>query len=589
MTTLVLATKTPFESRKEFVRFVKSAARLISEYWRSEKKVEAWTLLIGVTLLEFVGTAVGVYYTFWHRNLFDALELKDWGALTDVASLWVVLIVILLIQKTVDMIITNVFLIRWRQWLSERTFARYMEGGSCHLLQLVDDVVDNPDQRIAEDLKKLVDSTNSFVFDFVRNMIRLPTYIGLLWIIAPPLEFSLGGSDYSIAGYIVYAAFIYALISTVSIHMVAKRLVGLEANYQAREADFRYILIRIREFAESILLGGGQKREEGEVSDRYIGIKDAWYKLVRVRINMNIIRVILGQGVFAIPILVAAPLYIAGSITLGVLMQIRTVFAQVEGAFAWFANAYPQLAYWVASVNRVIVLERAIDQTIQIRRNSNIDRSSSETDSLEVQNLDVNLPNGEVLLSGLNLNINAGESVLIAGPSGGGKTTLFRALSGLWPWGEGRIAKPDAQVMFLPQKGYLPQGTLKSCACYPASPDQFDDEEVKRILRLCCLPEFADRIDEIQPWNVVLSGGEQQRLLAARAILTKPDWLFADEASSALDPDTEDKIYQAFGDELPTTTLVSIAHRRSLRKFHKRIITIDHGIVSDLLIADIND
>ena len=586
MTSLVLAEKTPFESRKEFVRFVKNAWRLISAYWKSEKKAEAWTLLIGVTLLEFVGTAAGIYYTFWHRNLFDAIELKDWDALTGVAGFFVILISILILQKTADLIVNNVFKIRWRQWLSEHTFALYMEGGGCHQLQLVDDVVDNPDQRIAEDLKKLVDSTNAFLFDMVRNMIRLPAYISLLWFIAPPLEFSLGGHDFVIAGYIVYTAFIYAIVSTVSIHVVAKKLVRFESDYQAREADFRYILIRIREYAESIILGGGQAREEREVRSRYLGIKDAWYKLVRIRINMNVVRVILGQGAFVIPIVIAAPLYIAGSITLGVLMQIRTVFTQVEAAFAWFATAYPQLAVWVASVNRVIVLDRAIEQTREIRRNSKVVHTDSDTDDLVIRDLDVNLPNGEPLLANLNLKIAAGERVLIAGSSGGGKTTLFRVISGLWPWGEGRIERPTSQTMFLPQKGYLPQGTLKECATYPAEPGSFDDQEVKRILALCCLPELVDRIDDVEPWGVILSGGEQQRLLVARAILTRPDWLFVDEATSALDPITEAAIYTAIQSELPSATIISIAHRRSLKKFHNRLIEVDHGIVADSLITE---
>jgi putative ATP-binding cassette transporter len=368
-------------------------------------------------------------------------------------------------------------------------------------------------------------------------------------------------------------------------HLIGRPLIGLNFQQQRVEADLRFGLVRLRENAEGIALYRGEHNEKGALDTRLERIRANWWQLMRYTKNLTFLITGYDQLAVIFPVLVAAPRYFAGAITLGVLTQIAGAFGQVQGSLSWFVESYSSLAGWKATVDRLLTFEDAMDQAAaQTARFPGIEVVANGVGDVRAEHLDLGLPDGRLILPDTSLTIGAGERVLISGPTGIGKSTLFRALAGIWPFGKGQVQVPEkAHLLFLPQRPYLPIASLREAATYPAASGTFDDAAIGAALTATGLESFVGRLDDVQNWSAQLSGGEQQRLAIARAVLQRPDWLFLDEATAALDDAAERDMYALLGRLLPDTAIVSIAHRQGVTAFHERRVDLvgEHSMATD--------
>jgi putative ATP-binding cassette transporter len=406
----------------------------------------------------------------------------------------------------------------------------------------------------------------------------LVTFSIVLWELSGSFVLPILGG-LAIPGYMMWAAIAYAVVGSVATYMIGRPLVRVNFNLERYNADFRYRMVRIRENAESIALYRGEADEERRLRSAFGRIYDTWWDLMRYTKRLSWLTSFYGQAASIFPFIVAAPQYFAGKIQLGVLTQTADAFAQVQIALSWFVDTYPRLAEWKAGVDRLTSFSEAMVRAKQAAEHTAFETSAQEKPELTLRDVEVRLPNGVLLLKDVDLTIRHGESVLLRGPSGSGKTTLFRVLAGLWPFGKGRIGLPrDARVLFLPQKPYLPIGTLREVLSYPEAPDHYTDEACREVLEACRLGHLVPRLEDSSNWSLALSGGEQQRLAFARTLLYRPTWLFLDEASSALDEPTERRMYELLAERLPGATIISVAHRPSVEALHGRQLVIDPSI-----------
>jgi putative ATP-binding cassette transporter len=410
----------------------------------------------------------------------------------------------------------------------------------------------------------------------LNSVVTLASFLVLLWTISGTLELRVAGVEIAIPGYMVWVANIYATIGSVATRLVGKSLVSINFDLQKYDADFRFRMIRIRENAESIALYNGEADEQERLKSSFANIWRTWWRLMKTQRRLTFFTSAYGQLAVVFPIVVAAPRYFSGQIQLGGLTQTGVAFGQVQGALSWFVSAYPSIAEWTASVDRLIGFGDALAEVKQMGNPSKlIEVVSLPAPDLKVEDLRLELPDGRVILEDVSLTISAGEQVLLSGPSGSGKTTLFRALAGIWPYGKGRIFVPEGRrVLFLPQKPYLPISSLREAVSYPDGPDEHGEESLRRALIDARLPHLVDRLAEEANWSLELSVGEQQRIGFARVLLHRPQWLFMDEATSALDEESEQALYALISERLPGSTRVSIAHRPMVARFHRRCLLL---------------
>jgi len=469
--------------------------------------------------------------------------------------------------------------IRWRRWLTERYLGKWLAGQTYYRLQFAGNATDNPDQRIAEDLRGFVQLTLSLTLGFMTNLVSLAAFLTILWSLSGELIVPLFGAEVAIPGYMVWVALLYAVAGTVLTHLIGRPLARLNFDQQRYEADFRFALVRLRENAESVALQGGEAQEQRTFAQRFARVVDNWWSIMRTQKRLVWFTSAYDQVAIIFPFLVAAPRYFSGAIPLGALMQTSQAFGQVQSSLSWFIEAYVNLTDWHATTSRLVGFQRAV-QAIQTanREASRIARAPGPDTALRLDDVTLALPLDGTPLLRADLTVAPGERVLVTGASGSGKSTLFRAIAGIWPFGKGRVSLPNsADAMFLPQKPYMPIGSLRAAVTYPSAPEDFDAEAVRAALDAVGMPAFADRLDEEDHWAQRLSGGEQQRVAFARALLHKPAWLFLDEATSACDPQTEARLYGLLADRLPGATVLSIGHRTSLTAFHGRRLEVRKG------------
>jgi len=462
--------------------------------------------------------------------------------------------------------------IRWRRWLTRRYLRNWMTGRVFYRMELTSRGTDNPDQRIQEDLNNFPFQTLNLALDGMSNVVNLVSFVTILWGLSGAISFVLAGVHITIPGYMLWCALLYAIVGTVIMHLIGRRLAALFFNQQRFEADFRYSLVRVRENAEGIALYGGEEDEHTRLSGSFGRVFGNWFQIMRMRKRLLWFSFSYNQLAVLFPFVTAGPQYFAGKIMLGTLMRISNAFGQVQGNLSWFISSYTTIAEWKASVDRLISFDRAMAES-EAAGAAGVGitvRPEAEPD-VRIDHVDLDLPDGKPLVADISADIRPGERVLVSGPSGSGKSTLFRALAGIWPYGAGKIVIPQLKrLLFLPQRPYVPIGSLRNAVTFPAVPGKFSDAEIAEALTACKLGDYANRLDESHHWDRRLSPGEQQRLALARAILQRPDWLFLDEATSALDPETEAALYKLLLERLPETALVSIAHRTDLAAFHRR-------------------
>ena len=389
--------------------------------------------------------------------------------------------------------------------------------------------------------------------------------MGILWSLSGAVQVF----GITIPGYMVWVALVYAVVGTWFTHLVGRPLVGLSFRQQRVEADFRYALVRFRENMEGVALYGGEAEEKGTLLARFGQVVGNWRAIMTRTKLLNTLTTGYDQVAVIFPIVVAAPRYFSGAIQLGGLMQTVGAFAQVQSALSWFVNSYASLASWRATVERLTTFHKQIVDARAAVGREGMAVTESPDGTVRAEDLTLALPNGVKLLDNAGLSLTPGNSVVVTGRSGTGKSTLFRALAGIWPFGRGRVELPG-RTMFLPQRPYIPLGSLRHVVAYPLPPETFDRAAIAQALSDAGLPQFVPLLDKDENWPQRLSGGEQQRVALSRALLAKPDWLFLDEATSNLDPEAETEIYLTLKRLLPGTTLVSIAHRPSVAQFHSR-------------------
>jgi len=372
-----------------------------------------------------------------------------------------------------------------------------------------------------------------------------------------------------VPGYMVWFAILYAGLGSLVIWFVGRPLVRLGFEQEKFEANFRFGLIRIRENSDAIALYQGEPREAKQLDGRFESIRANWWSIMRVSRRLNVASNFYGQFAIIFPILVAAPRYFSGAIQLGTLMQISSAFGEIQGALSWFIDAFNQLANWKACINRLAGFNAAVER--HSSQKTAITRQDIPGDALAVQDLSLAIPSGRMLFQPFSQAVAASERVLVVGPSGCGKSTLLRAIAGIWPYGTGSIGlQTGKKVLFLPQRSYIPIGNLMEALCYPEAPDHFSEAQMLAMLSLCGLSHLQPMLQQQANWSHWLSPGEQQRLAFARALLIKPDILFLDEATSALDDENEQLMYRLLTETLPDVTLISVAHRNSVARYHTR-------------------
>ena len=558
--------------------YLKDAWRLALPYFRSEEKWSARLLLAAIIAMNLSLVGMTVVLSYWNRAFYNTLQTKDWDQFIQLLFFYrggtqsflpgFVPIVCLYIPIAIYRTYLNQWLqIRWRSWMTGRLLTGWLSDRAYYTISLTADPegagTDNPDQRVADDLRSFVDGALRLGLGLLSNVVSLFNFALILWTLSGSVELF----GISVPGYMLFAAILYAAFGSVLTAYVGGPLARMQFQQEKVEADFRFALVRVRENTEGIALYGGEQAERGGLIDRFAAVFANWLQIMKRQKLLNALIAGYEQASVIFPIVVAAPRYFFGALTLGELTQTAGAFSRVQSSLSWFIESYADLASWRATVTRLATFHRAIE-TARGLAEAGVHLATSPGQAIAAKGLTVALPTGAVLLETSGELFQRGRSTVISGRSGTGKSTLFRALAGIWPYGRGVVDRPPGRYLFLPQRPYIPLGTLRHAVAYPDTGTVYDDASVQQALTDAGLISLIPMLDELQPWQQRLSGGEQQRLAVARALLLRPDWLFLDEATASLDPESEADLYRTMRERLPGTTMISIAHRPAVAQFH---------------------
>ncbi|MGQ0544776.1 MAG: ABC transporter ATP-binding protein/permease [Betaproteobacteria bacterium] len=548
-------------------RFLTAFWALAKPYWVSEQRSKGLTLLAAVVGLSLALVYLNVRFNAWYNDFYNAIQEKRADDFYRLLWIFTGLAFLYIGFAVYRVYLRQMLEIEWRKWLNERYLQDWLAGRAYYKLQLLDRGTDNPDQRIAEDLRLFVQLTLQLGLGLLSAVVTLLSFVTILWMLSGALEVA----GISIPGYMVWFALLYAFLGTWLTHKIGKPLIRLEFERQRYEADYRFSLVRLRENSEGVALYRGENEEMENFRARFANVITNWWGIMKKQKQLGFFTISYDQLALIFPFVVAAPRYFSGAIQLGGLMQISSAFGQVQSALSWFIDAYNMFAQWKATVDRLTGFSASLAGVREEADQLDGERLEGEDAALSLEGLALALPQGRPLLKSTSMHFKNNENVLVSGASGAGKSTLFRALAGIWPYWKGRIRLPKgARLLFLPQKAYLPIGSLKFAVCYPDDVSAHPDDEVRETLRAVGLDHMSADLERTENWAQLLSGGEQQRLAFARALLIKPDWLFLDEATASLPEEAQEVLYRLVRERLPDTTLVSIGHRASLAEHHER-------------------
>ncbi len=555
---------------KQFNReFFRDFRRLVWPYWTSsDERWSARGLLALVVALNLTMVFISYRITEWYNSFWNDLQQYDAAAAWQQILVFAVLVVPYIIAAVYQAYLMQMLQIRWRRWLTKRYLDAWLASGTYYHLQVIGEGTDNPDQRIADDLASFSSQTLGLAIGLLSSVTTLVAFLAMLWGLSSQVPIPWGGGKFVVPGYLVWTAVLYALGGTVVTALVGRPLIRLNFEREHFQADFRFSMVRLRENSESVALYGGETREREHFIARFARVFANYLQIMLRSRRLNWWVSGYGQAAIIFPVLVSMPAYFAKLIQIGAIMQISSAFGQVQSALSFIVNSYSDLASWHAVVDRLRFFEHAMDEIKDVRE-KHYRMIRRDGPRFSTAGLGVRLPDGRVLLDGLDLRLDRGERLLIMGASGSGKSTLVRALAGIWPYSEGSVELPVSDaVLFLPQRPYLPLGTLRDVLLYPSGALETGDAELRSALELAGLPALAGSLDEDRLWAQVLSLGEQQRLAFARIFLHRPAWIFMDEATSALDEPSEGRLYSALIRERPDAAIVSVGHRSSLVAYH---------------------
>jgi putative ATP-binding cassette transporter len=562
-------------------------------YWGKNGGRLAWAFSIGLLILIVGNVAFQYGINVWNRAIFDAIEKRDSATVFYLTAVFFPLAIGSVLIGVAQVYARMGIQRRWRAWLTSSVLTRWLANGRYYQLNLVGGDHKNPEYRIAEDLRIATDSPVDFAAGVTSAFLSATTFIVVLWTIGGALTVTIAGSTVTIPGFLVIAAVLYAAIASGSITIIGRSFVQISEDKNQAEAEFRYTLTRVRENGESIALLGGEEEERDGIDKTFTNVLRQWSRLAGQHMRTTLVSQ--GSSLIApvVPILLCAPKFLDGSMTLGQVMQAASAFTIVQTAFGWLVDNYPRLADWNACARRIASLMMSLDGLERAERGDGFGRiQRGETKGktmLSLNDLSVTLDDGTAVVDDTEVAIEPGERLLVAGESGSGKSTLVRAIAGLWPWGGGSVNfHPDRRLFMLPQKPYVPSGTLRRAVAYPGAAEDWTVKQIGEALDKVGLKHLIEKIEEDAPWDQTLSGGEKQRLAFARLFLHNPDIIVLDEATSALDEKSQDKMMALLTKTLPKATVVSVAHRAELEAFHSRKIVLERRKGGAKLVSDID-
>ena len=562
------------------MNILKKFSRLARPFWTGAQGRVQWLMLavlIGFTLCSIT---ISVWIAAWDKRFYDALAAFDGASMPSLIVEYLGYMAMVIGCIVCGDWLQKRLIFRWRTHLTEQFQKNWLEDHKHYRLRLTGEP-DNPDQRIAEDIYLLADKSISLFRSFINNIAKFSAFVAVLWTLSGVQTFNIGGYSITVYGYLVWVALIYSIFSTIIAHLVGRKLKNLNIDRQHREADYRAALLRVRDHAEQIAFYNGGEAETGRLKQRYLRIRDNWRRLTNCEFRQETFWATYVRISIFIPILATLPMYLAKTMTFGDMMQTRTSFARVQDSFGWFTDSYRRLIEWAAVVERLSGFQTALEQVEQEGRSAARPtpapaltlNNRRQSGILVLQNLTVHTQTGSPLLTDINLEAHAPEWVLLEGRSGIGKSTLLRALAGLWPYYQGSFAL-DGSLLFLPQRPYLPADTLRHTVSYPHPACQ-DDQLIQTTLEQVGLGRLKDNLDEPYEWHGILSGGEQQRLSLARALLHKPQILFLDEATNQLDGESALALMQTLKRALPDTLVIGISHQPEIQALFGRRIGLE--------------
>lgn len=571
---------TPADDAGESEHFdVRSDLALLGRVLKRTKGLKLIVMIFAGWIVATVALMVGhVRYNKWYGQFFDAIEKKNISDFTTAVLIFLPIVAVMLSITVGQTFLQERLKFRFREWVSKHLLDAWLVPLKVYRLNFAGKDARNPDQRIQEDTRLVGEATTALACGAISSLMQFVAFVGVLWGLSSQVTFPIGGQHIAIPGYMVWCAIAYAVIGSGLTYLVGRPLIALNTERYAREAAFRFALVRVNESSECIALHKGESDEKRQLELSLAAVIESMRRISGSIARLTFITSGTGWLSIVVPMLVAAPAYFSGNLTLGSLMMVTGAFSQVQGSLRWFVDNFANLADWRSGVHRIARFRAAIEDMPEVDEPAdNITRVEHPKGHLAFEGVRILLPDGECIIDEASATITPGERVLIVGDSGVGKSTLFRAIAGIWPWGGGKISAPPCEDMaFLPQRPYMPLGTLRYALTYPAAADSYSDAHIRRALERCGLGQFAQSLDQQRRWDKALSLGEQQRLAFARLLLLKPRWVFLDEATSALDSDSQHRVLSLFDNELKASTLLSIGHRPDLATYHTRTLQLVH-------------
>lgn len=542
---------------------------MLKSYWGCKDSIKSWILLVVIISLTGGSVYIATSINSWYKEFWDTIQNYDIDGFKHQLIIFVILASIHVVVSVYNAYLKSCLAINWRTWLTGKTMTRWLESDNYYKLQLADKNTDNPDQRIAEDLNMFVSSTIVLIIGTATDLAMMISFGVVLWQLSSAVDITVMGMSIHLPdGYMCYLALLYAILGTALTFYLGKPLVKLNFRQQRYEADFRFSLIRVRENSESIALYKGEEEENKYLRQSFSDLVANYIKLIVCTKRLGFLTLGYSQTAVIFPMLISAPLYFAKIITMGSIMQISSAFGRVQDSLSTLVSNFTSWASWKSVVDRLALFYLSMEEVEKLRCIA-IEKNATK---LEVRDLQIKSPRDKLLLEHVNLDLSSGESLLIRGASGCGKSTLIKALAGIWPYTQGQVRYlNEAKVLFLSQKPYLPQGSLRLSASYPSAP--IEDGRTEQFFKLVGLEHLIPHLDEVDTWSHILSLGEQQRVAIVRALLNQPDMLFLDEASSAMDEQSESLVYDLLNQYLPHCIMISVGHRSTLIAKHKLVLT----------------